>query len=143
MSRSSEDDFVTLVRRGFSLRHVRRLRELVTWAARRVGLSRDRGQDLALAVSEAAGNAVKHGGGTGHLELIQDDGRALIAQISDHGPGMPIAAPAALPSPEQDSGRGLYLIKETVDRVEYRTGPDGTTVHLEMDLDDPGRNLRS
>jgi anti-sigma regulatory factor (Ser/Thr protein kinase) len=49
---------------------------------------------------------------------------------------MPVAAPAALPSTERDSGRGLYLIQETVDRVEYRTGPDGTTVHLEMDLDD-------
>ncbi len=136
MSRSSEDECVTLARRGFAPRHLQRLRQLVAWAARRVGLSRDRGQDLALAVSEAAGNVVKHGGGTGHLELIQDDGRALIAKVSDHGPGMPVITATALPSPEQDGGRGLYLIRETVDRVEYRTGPDGTTVHLEMDLDD-------
>ena len=136
MSRSSEEEFVTLIRRGFASRHVHRLRQLVTWAARRVGLSRDRAQDLALAVSEAAGNVVKHGGGTGNLELIQDDGRALIAKVSDNGPGMPVAAPTALPPHEHDSGRGLYLIQETVDRVEYRTGPDGTTVHLEMDLDD-------
>jgi anti-sigma regulatory factor (Ser/Thr protein kinase) len=118
------------------MRHVRRLRELVVWAASRVGLSRDRGQDLALAVSEAAGNAVRHGGGTGHLDLIQDDGRALIAEISDSGPGIPVTAPTVLPPQEQDSGRGLYLIQETVDRVEYRTGVDGTTVHIEMDLDD-------
>lgn len=136
MIRSSEDDFVTLVHRGFAPQQVRWLRQLVTWAARRVGLSRDRGQDLALAVSEAAGNVVKHGGGTGNLELIQDDGRALIAEVSDNGPGMPVAAPKALPPHEHDSGRGLYLIQETVDRVEYRTGTDGTTVHLEMDLND-------
>jgi serine/threonine-protein kinase RsbW len=137
VSRSSDDGLVTLARRAFALRHVRRLRQLVVWAAQRVGLSRDRGQDLALAVSEAAGNVVKHGGGTGHFHLILDDGRALIAQISDNGPGMPTtAAPAVLPPPEQGSGRGLYLIQEAVDRVEYRTGPDGTTVHLEMDLDD-------
>ena len=135
MSRSSEDDFVTLARQGFAQRHMRRLRQLVTWAAGRVGLSRDRGQDLALAVSEAAGNVVKHGGGTGNFELIQDDGRALIAKVSDNGPGMPVAAPTALPPHEHDGGRGLYLIQEAVDRVEYRTGPDGTTVHLEMDLD--------
>lgn len=135
MSRSTEDDLVTLARRGFALRHLRRLRQLVVWTAHRVGLSPDRGQDLALAVSEAAGNVVKHGGGTGHLALIQDDGRALIVQISDNGPGMAAGAPAALPPSDQGSGRGLYLIQETVDRVEYRTGPDGTTVHLEMDLD--------
>ena len=136
MSRPSDDESVTLVRRSFAPRQMQRLRQLVTWAARRVGLSPARGQDLALAVSEAAGNVAKHGGGTGTLEIIQDDGRALIAQISDTGPGMPVAAPTTLPPPEHDSGRGLYLIQETVDRVEYRTGPDGTTVHLEMDLDD-------
>jgi serine/threonine-protein kinase RsbW len=128
------DEPVTLVRRRFAGRHLQRLRQLVAWAARRVGLDTERGQDLALAVSEAAGNVIKHGGGTGHLELIQDDDRALIARISDNGPGIPAAAPAALPAPEQGDGRGLYLLHELCDRAEYHTSRDGTTVHLEMDL---------
>jgi serine/threonine-protein kinase RsbW len=134
VNRPSDDQPVTLVRRRFAVRHLRRLRQLVAWAARRVGLDRDRGHDLALAVSEAASNVVKHGSPTGQLELIQDDDRALIAQISDHGPGM-TSTTVNLPTPESESGRGLYLIHQLCDRVEYRTGPAGTTIRLEMDLE--------
>jgi anti-sigma regulatory factor (Ser/Thr protein kinase) len=137
VNRTSDDGPVTLVRRTFGARHLRRLRQLVAWTARRVGLGRERGHDLALAVSEAAGNVTKHGGDTGHIELIRDHNRALIAQISDHGPGMTAAAPVALPSPNDDGGRGLYLIHQLCDRVEYETGPAGTIVRLEMDLDNP------
>jgi len=136
VNRTSDEEPLTLVRHSFTARHLRRLRQLVAWVARRVGLDRDRGYDLALAVSEAAGNVIKHGGRTGQLELIQDDGRALIAQISDYGPGMTSTTPVDCPAPDSDSGRGLYLIHQLCDRVQYRTGPDGTTVRLEMDLDD-------
>jgi serine/threonine-protein kinase RsbW len=127
---------VILARQGFAARHLRPLRQLVAWAAHRVGLNRARGQALALAVTEAAGNAINHGGGRGQLELIQDDNRALIAQISDNGPGLPANPPAALPPADETAGRGMYLIEQTCDRVEYRTGPWGTTVLLEMKLDD-------
>jgi anti-sigma regulatory factor (Ser/Thr protein kinase) len=102
-----------------------------------VGLGREREQDMVLAVNEAATNAIRHGGGIGELELIQDDSRALIVQISDDGPGMPADAPVRDPSSEQAGGRGRYLIQKTCDHVEYRTGPTGTTVRLEMDVDSP------
>lgn len=132
MNRATEDQPVALARQSFTARHLQRLRQLVGWAARRVGLDPARGDDLALAVTEAATNVIKHGGGTGQLELIQDDERALIARITDHGPGMPADPPTDLPPPEQSDGRGWYLIKHSCDRVDYHTGPNGTTVHLEM-----------
>lgn len=124
-----------MVRQNFTVGQLRRLRQLVTWAAHRVGLNSERRHGLVLAVSEAAANVIEHGGGAGQLELIQDDSRALIAQISDHGPGIPPNTPRAAPPPEQSNGRGLYLMQQTCDRVEYHIRPDGTTVHLEMDLD--------
>jgi anti-sigma regulatory factor (Ser/Thr protein kinase) len=135
MNRATGDEPVTLVRQRFTSRHLRRLRQLVDWAARLVGLDTARGDDLALAVTEAASNVIRHGGGTGQLELIKDDNRALIAQISDHGPGMPADAATAVPSPEHTNGRGLYLIQRYCDRVAYRTGSSGTTVHLEIDIE--------
>jgi anti-sigma regulatory factor (Ser/Thr protein kinase) len=135
VSRTIEDRPVTLLRQSFTIRHLKRVRRLVGWAAHRVGLNRERRQGMVLAVHEAAANAVKHGGGTGELELIQDDSRSLIAKISDDGPGMPADAPVDHPSVEQTGGRGRYLIQETCDRVEIRTGPAGTTVRLEMDVD--------
>lgn len=134
MNRTVDDEPVILARQTFVARNLRRLRQLVVWAARRVGLDTERGHDLAFAVSEAAGNVITHGGGSGQLVLIQDDGRALIAQITDHGPGMPAPPPIALPAAGQDHGRGLYLIHQTCDHVEYQTDPNGTTVHLEMHL---------
>jgi serine/threonine-protein kinase RsbW len=126
---------VILARQSFAARHLRRLRQLVTWAAHCVGLDRARGHDLALAVTEAAGNVIKHGGGRGQLELIRDDNRALIARISDTGPGLPTNTPPALPPTDQTAGRGMYLIQQTCDHVEYQTGPSGTTVLLKMNLD--------
>ncbi len=128
------DETVTLARQRVALRHMQRLRQLVAWAARRVGLTQERGENLELAVSEAASNVIKHGGGSGELHLLRDDNRALIAQISDQGPGMASRGPVTLPSAEQNHGRGLYLIQRLCDRVEFRTGPHGTTVHLEMNL---------
>jgi serine/threonine-protein kinase RsbW len=142
MNRATHDEPVTLVRQGFTARHLRRLRQLAGWAARRAGLDTAREHDLTLAVSEAASNVIEHGGGTGELELIQDDNRALIAHISDHGSGMPADPPTVLPPPEQSNGRGLYLIQQACDRVDYRTGPSGTTVHLEMDLEPQGNDRK-
>ena len=143
MRRSSHGGLLTLARRTFAAQqHLQRLRQLVAKAARRVGLDHDRGNDLALAVSEAAANVIKHSGTVGRLELIQDDNRALIAQITDHGPGMgsgtgsgmgPAHQPT-LPSADHDSGRGLYLMHQLCDRVEHQSSPHGTTVRLEMNL---------
>ena len=137
MSRKDSDDAVTLLRERFTVRHLSRLRRLVAEVAGRVGLPSRRGEDLALAVNEAAANAVKHAGGSGELELIQDDQRALVAEISDNGPGLTGQPIGALPARDATSGRGVYLMQQTCDRVEYRTGTTGTTVSLEMNLDGP------
>jgi anti-sigma regulatory factor (Ser/Thr protein kinase) len=145
--RSSHDGLLTLARRTFAAhQHLQRLRQLVAKAARRVGLDLDRGNDLALAVSEAAANVIKHSGTVGRLELIQDDNRALIAQITDHGPGMGSAGQPTLPSADHDSGRGLYLMHQLCDRVEHQSSPHGTTVRLEINLkytDPPQRASQS
>src|SRR4051794_1989357 len=134
VSQSIEDQPVALARQHFAVRQIRRLRQLVAWAAHRVGLDRERGRDLALAVTEAASNVIRYGGGHGRLDLLQDDDRALIAEISDDGPGMAPDLPAALPPAERGSGRGRYLMEQSCDHVEYRSGPTGTTVHLEVNL---------
>jgi serine/threonine-protein kinase RsbW len=134
VEKTRDDAPVTLVRCSFGARHLRRLRLLVASTARRVGLGADRGQDLALAVTEAAGNVVKYGGDTGQFELIRDDNRALIAQISDHGPGMTSPTPGSASDAESEGGRGLRLIDCLCDRVDYRTGPAGTTVRMEVNL---------
>jgi anti-sigma regulatory factor (Ser/Thr protein kinase) len=97
-------------------------------------LDSQRGQHLVLAVNEAVSNVIRHGGGRGRLMLRRDDSRALVVEISDDGPGMPPNPALTAPPAGQPGGRGLYLIKKLCDRVEFRSGPAGTTVRLEMNL---------
>ena len=125
---------VTLARESFTGRQLRRMRQLVLAAARGAGLTVQRSYQLVLAVNEAATNVVKHAGGRGEIEVIQDDGRALIAVITDQGPGLPSGAVPSRPDIEACGGRGLWLIQEVCDRVEVRTGRAGTQVRLEMNL---------
>jgi anti-sigma regulatory factor (Ser/Thr protein kinase) len=124
----------TLVCQDFTVRHLRRLRELVLAAAQRAGLDERRAQHMVIAVNEAAVNAIQHAGGGGQLELIQDDRRRLIAEVRDQGPGISGGLDARLPDPDSTSGRGMWLIRETCDEVRVRTGHDGTTVYIEMAL---------
>jgi anti-sigma regulatory factor (Ser/Thr protein kinase) len=131
---TSNGERVTLVQTRFTVRQLQRLRLLVTRWADRVGMDAERRQRLTIAVTEAAGNVIRHGGGGGRFQLIKDDNRALIAEISDSGPGMAVRRPIHRPAPEATAGRGLYLIEQTCDRVEYHSGPAGTTVRLHMDL---------
>src|SRR5438132_11281343 len=128
------DQRVTLARQMFALGHLPLLRQLVGRAAHRAGLSRARAQLLILAVNEAATNVIRHAGGTGQFELILDDGRSLVALVRDEGPGLPREFSLARPAPHAPNGRGLWLIHETCDRVDVRTGPGGTTISLEMTL---------
>jgi anti-sigma regulatory factor (Ser/Thr protein kinase) len=121
-------------RLDFAVGQLRRLRELVSAAAHRAGLDKWRQESLVVAVNEAAINAIEHGGGRGHLDLVQDDHRLLIAQVSDHGPGLPPGLEQVCPEPEATRGRGLWLMRESCDRVELHGGPSGTMVRLEMDL---------
>lgn len=80
-----------------------------------------------LAVSEMMTNAVHHGGGYGRLR-IWHAGDALLAQISDQGPG--IQPGNGGPGPGRQSGLGLSLAREVCAEVSVNTGPAGTSVLL-------------
>jgi anti-sigma regulatory factor (Ser/Thr protein kinase) len=132
MSSRNNQRKVRVVCKDFTARHLRRLRQLVLRMAHRAGLDSHRTGQLVLAVNEAASNAIEHAGGAGRLEIVQDDDRALIAEITDHGPGLPTEVSLSLPAPESTGGRGLWLIREVCDHVQLRTGRTGTTVRIEM-----------
>ena len=73
---------------------LRVLRETVLAHATAAGMPEGRALDVMIAVHELAANAVKHGGGTGHLRMSVTNGE-LICQVSDPGPpssGFPVAA---------------------------------------------------
>ncbi len=90
---------------------------------------------IALAVTEAATNAVLHafvGAAPGHIAVtaeVAGDGRLLVL-VADDGRGM---------APRPDScglGLGLPLITQLAQRVQIgRSADGGTAVRMEFDLD--------
>ncbi|HEY8759385.1 MAG TPA: sensor histidine kinase [Candidatus Dormibacteraeota bacterium] len=106
------------------------LRRLAARHALDAGLSSAKTSDLVLAVTEVAGNSLKHGGGEGILRIWQDP-LTLYCEVRDRGY---IAHPlVGREKPlDTDSGRGLWLVNQLCDLVQVRTNGSGTVVRLLM-----------
>lgn len=93
------------------------------------GFDEDEASDLVLAVSEAVNNSVEHaypGPARGTVEVraaIGGDGEVSV-DVTDHGRWR--VPPPALTM----RGRGLLLMRESVDEVEIHRTANGTTVRL-------------
>ena len=105
--------------------------------AARVGFNEDDQYNIAMAVREAAVNAVLHGNARDPqkkffvaYETTED---ALVITITDQGPGLD---PGALPDPlapenlMKSSGRGIFLIRAFMDEVRFRNVRPGTEITL-------------
>jgi serine/threonine-protein kinase RsbW len=119
------------VRERFVLSDLRRVRRLVECAGRSVGLSPTRTDDLVLAVSEIATNAIRHGGGSGTLTMVpQADG--VCVEVCDSGPGLTAQAPGELPTATSIGGRGLWIVRRLCDRLSITSSERGVAVRFFM-----------
>lgn len=96
--------------------------------ARQCGCSEDSEADLEIALREALANAVIHGNGSDpekniFVRCYGDPSGGLMVLVRDAGPGF---EPTDVPDPrgndriELDHGRGLFLMRALMDRMEYR-----------------------
>ena len=92
--------------------------------------------DIELALSEALANAVVHGckcdpSKTVECCLVGDGKRGLVIVVRDPGPGFD---PAVVPPPTaaeniySDHGRGIYLINQLMDEVQFHK--NGTEIRM-------------
>jgi anti-sigma regulatory factor (Ser/Thr protein kinase) len=118
---------------GFGHGDLARLRHFVEEGATRAGLGPDRSQDLGLAVSEVATNALVHAGPPGLIRLWLDiEAMEVICALYDDGH---IAEPLVGrlgPYPVAKQGWGLWMVNQLCDLVELRSGAWGTNVRLHM-----------
>jgi anti-sigma regulatory factor (Ser/Thr protein kinase) len=118
--------------RDFTADDVTTLRHAVAQFAADNGMTDVTRYWFVLAVHEVAVNAVRHGGGKGHLELWYADGH-LQCRITDHGPGVPTNPHPGLswtrPATNATSGRGLWLAQRVCQITTFSDGT-GTTVGL-------------
>lgn len=87
-------------------------------------------QDIAVALGEACGNAIRHAWTSDEYAVTVGiaDGVCLF-EVTDAGPGFVVDGPPTLPAGTTPSGRGLYLIAQFADRFEVDSHPGrGTTV---------------
>ena len=91
---------------------------------------------IALALQEALANAVIHGAKEDPTKTVEclvssDEERGVLIVVRDPGPGF---TPEAIPSCAvgenvySNHGRGIFLINQLMDKVEFRK--NGTEIHM-------------
>jgi anti-sigma regulatory factor (Ser/Thr protein kinase) len=112
---------------------LRTVRQVAVDFARGIGADEECVQAVAVAVNEAATNAVVHGyrgGRDGPIRLAASSSRGrMVITLSDDGLG------ASAPARNGDeTGRGLPLMRALSESVEMRRGTRGTRVQLSFAL---------
>jgi len=90
--------------------------------------------DCELAVVEGCNNAIKHTCPEAQrlpvtVEVIVERSEIEL-RIIDHGPGFAWPRTIELPAPENESGRGLYLIRRLMDSARYVRGNEENVLVL-------------
>jgi anti-sigma regulatory factor (Ser/Thr protein kinase) len=109
------------------------LRESVRALAAEADLPRARVEELVLAVTELAGNTVRHAGGGGRLALWMTP-EGIVCEVTDRGGGVrdPLAG-LVPPKPSASAGMGLWIARQLSDSFAIGTDDDGTTVRIAVD----------
>ncbi|MBM3634336.1 MAG: ATP-binding protein [Actinobacteria bacterium] len=108
------------------------VREAVHELAERAGYGK-RADDLALAVDELIANAQEHGAAPIHVVAAADGDSGVHVEVSDAGSGFDWSEAVREHPPRPDSrrGRGLWIVRQLVDRVTVeRDGDDATRIRI-------------
>ena len=108
-------------------------------AMSRLGVTPDCQGDVALALTEACANVVQHAGGDENEYEVQIEfaGGICHIRVLDKGRGIDLRDSARTETIlDQDSGRGIVLMRLMADRIAFESRPeDGTIVHLQKRLE--------
>jgi serine/threonine-protein kinase RsbW len=120
-----------LLSEDFDHSRVTALRHAVASAAAGCGLTDERLDDFVVAVNELLTNAVRHGGGSGHVALWRNF-ESVVCEVTDHGSGLPAGRSArpARPASDEPGGWGLWLAGRLTDSFDMTTSSIGTAVRI-------------
>ncbi|GAA2841264.1 anti-sigma factor RsbA family regulatory protein [Kribbella solani] len=109
------------------------VRQWLSGQASSHGVSRDRLEDLSLALHEVCTNSIRFGGGRGTLAVWIASG-ALICDVTDRGRIDNLLVGRVLPPLDGLGGRGVWLANQLCDLAQLRSGDDFTQVRLHTRL---------
>jgi anti-sigma regulatory factor (Ser/Thr protein kinase) len=79
--------------------------------------------DCELSLVEACNNAIQYVGPAARALPVgievRCDAEQIELRVTDHTPGFPWPERASLPPPEQERGRGIYLIQSVMNYTQY------------------------
>ncbi len=103
-----------------------------------LGVAADTRTDIALALTEACANVIRHAGPGDEYEVLATarDGRCVI-EVVNTGNGSPAPVPPAGPAPLlEEHGRGLTIIDAITENLRLSgDGQQGTVLHFEKALE--------
>lgn len=120
---------------SFTIASLHELRAFVARAAAMERLDGVQIENLQLAVNELASNSVRHAGGNGALRVWREP-HALVCEVSDRGRIDERLVGRVHPAPDQQSGRGLWLVNHLCDLVQIRSNDAGSVVRVFMRIDE-------
>lgn len=113
------------------------VRHIAAFALEELGVDSEAIGDVALALTEAAANVVKHSGAGDEYEVHLDlENHLCEIRVVDTGHGFDSTSLGmAMAGPSDEQGRGMALMAALVDSVHFESRPEaGTIVHLVKDL---------
>ena len=111
------------------------VRDAVHDLAERAGYG-ERADDLALAIDELIANAQEHGAAPIRVVAEADAGTGVRVEVCDSGSGFDWseAVREHPPLPESRRGRGLWIVRQLVDRVTVeRDGNEATRIRVDLE----------
>ncbi|WP_155368715.1 ATP-binding protein [Catellatospora vulcania] len=115
-------DAVLLLELPFTETELVGLRSAVAAHASEAGVPADRVEVLVFVAYELATNAVRHGGGSGRLQLWAA-ADVVYCRISDEGPGIPAGVEGKVrPEPGSPGSRGLWLVRTFAESMHITAG---------------------
>ena len=114
-----------------------RVAAMIEQVGGQVGISEDDKVDLMISVMEAVNNAIQHGNQEDetkqvHIRIEAEPGK-VVCWVRDEGQGF---NPAKVPDPLSPqnllnpSGRGILMMREFMDNVEFSAEGSGTSVRM-------------
>ena len=113
--------------------------QLADGICHRLSFSDEECSRVSISVLEAGTNAIQHGNRTDSTKAVdlsfEIHHDRLEVEVHDLGPGFNLDSVGSwdITSPEHildARGRGIYLMRSCMDRVQYSFGPQGTTVRM-------------
>ena len=121
--------------------HLVKVDNLCTKAIKACGMNESDGDDFAIAVTEIVNNAIHHGNINNKEKKVYINIRIvkskLEASIKDEGNGFnpdQIGNPLDPQNLMKESGRGIFLIKQLTDSLDYNFSDNGTEIIITKNI---------